>query len=149
METKDVLANSYTYSFNSIRNPKEIFELLLDIENWWSGLYEETITGTSKKLDDEFSFKAGEGAHFSKQKLIELVANKKIVWLVTESHLSFLDNPGEWTNTKICFEIYQEMNKSKIIFSHEGLIPKIDCYDVCTGAWTQYLQNLEKKLNQE
>ncbi len=149
MEAKDVLPISYAYSFNSIKNPKEIFELLLDIENWWSGLYEETITGKSSRLDDEFTFKAGGGAHYSKQRLIELDTYKKIVWLVTESHLTFLNNPDEWTNTKIGFEISHDRNKSKITFSHEGLIPKIECYDVCTGAWTQYLQNLEKKLNQE
>lgn len=146
---KDILKNSYTYSFNTIKSPNEIFELLLGVENWWIGIYGETITGFSKKVGDEFSFKAGDGAHYSKQRLIELNPNKKIVWLVTESHLSFLNNPDEWVNTKIGFEISQDRNKSKITFSHKGLIPKIECYDGCSGAWTKYLQNLEKKLNQE
>ncbi|MCB9248673.1 MAG: hypothetical protein H6613_09070 [Ignavibacteriales bacterium] len=56
MEKKDILKNSYTYSFNTIKSPNEIFELLLGVENWWIGIYGETITGFSKKVGDEFSF---------------------------------------------------------------------------------------------
>jgi hypothetical protein len=32
----------------------------------------EKITGDTNKIGDEFSFSAGDGVHFSKQKLIEI-----------------------------------------------------------------------------
>ncbi len=137
---------NFTYSFKSSKTPEAIFELLLDIEQWWSGLFEETIEGKSHKLNDEFSFKAGNGVHYSKQKLIELIPNKRIVWLVTDSKLNFLSDPSEWTNTKICFDISREGDKTIVTFTHDGLTPQIECYTNCSGAWTGYLENLKKKL---
>jgi len=152
MNNKEVTTNqqsdskSFSYSFTSSKSPATIFELLLDIDKWWSGLFSETIKGESHKINDEFSFNAGGGAHYSKQKLIELIPDKKIVWLVTDSNLSFLSETSEWTNTMICFDISKEGSKTKVTFTHDGLIPQIECYDACSGAWSQYLENLETKL---
>lgn len=137
---------SYTNSFTSSKTPADIFQLLLHIEQWWSGLYEETIKGKNKKLNDEFTFNAGGGAHYSKQKLVELVPGKKIVWLVTDSNLSFLSHPAEWVDTRISFDIATEGNKTKLTFTHDGLVPQIECYDACSGAWTKYMENLKRKL---
>lgn len=137
---------SYSYSFTTGESPKEIFDLLLDVEKWWSGIYEETITGSSQKINDEFSFSAGGGMHFSKQKLVELIPGKKIVWEVTESNLSFLDDPKEWQNTKIAFYLSEIENETQVTFIHEGLKPQIECYDQCTNAWAQYLNNLKARL---
>jgi hypothetical protein len=128
------------------QTPKEAFTTIKNVRGWWSGLYSEAFEGNSEKLNDEFSFRAGEGAHYSKQRLIELVPDKKIVWLVTDSNLSFLANKSEWTGTKISFEISEQDNKTKVVFTHLGLVPKIECYDGCSGAWTLYLEKLEKNL---
>lgn len=138
---------SYTYSFTTHKSSKEIFDLLLNIEEWWSGIYEEKISGSSQKLNDEFSFSAGGEVHSSKQKLIELIPNKKLVWLVTESNLSFLNNPKEWENTRLVFNVWEKNGQSKVTFTHEGLEPRIECYAGCSSAWTQYMHNLEEKLN--
>ena len=77
---------------------------------------------------------------------MELDVNKRIVWLVTESNLSFLNNTNEWAGTQIRFDLEEEINKTTITFTHIGLIPKIECYDACSSAWTQYLRNLEEYL---
>lgn len=137
---------NFTYSFTSSKTPEVIFKLLLNIEQWWSGLYEETITGKSHQLNDEFSFKASGGVHDTTQKLVELIPNKKIVWLVTNSKLTFLSDPSEWKNTKICFDLSKEGDKTVVSFTHDGLTPQIECYNACSGGWTGYLENLKKKL---
>src|ERR1700748_628582 len=98
---------NFVYSFTSSKTPDAIFPLLLDVEQWWSGLYGETIKGKSHQLNDEFSFEAGGGMHYSNQKLIELIPDRRIAWLVTDSNLTFLSDPGEWTNTKIGFDIFR------------------------------------------
>ncbi len=136
----------FMYSFTSSKTPAEVFQLLLHINQWWSGQYEETIEGVSKKVNDEFTFHAGGGAHYSKQKLVELIPNKKIVWLVTDSKLSFLSDTSEWTGTRICFDISTEDDKTQVTFTHDGLVPEIECYDACSGGWTKYLGELTKKL---
>lgn len=142
----ETITKNFTYSFTSSKTPSAIFEFLLHIEQWWSGKYEETIKGKSEKVNDEFTFKAGGGAHYSKQKLVELIPNKKIAWLVTDSKLSFLSDTSEWIGTKICFDISKEDNKTKVTFTHDGLVPEIECYDACSVGWTQYMEQLKNKL---
>jgi hypothetical protein len=143
----DRMTGDFTFGFESSKSVEKIFESLLDTRVWWSGLYSEKIEGTSNKLSDEFTFKAGDGAHYSKQRLTELIPNKKIVWLVVESNLTFLKNSGEWTGTRLCFDIFGKGNKSQIRFTHFGLVPAIESYDGCARAWTKYLENFAKKLS--
>src|SRR4051812_45884627 len=95
------------------QTPVDIFKTLKNVRTWWSGLYDESFEGSSEKIGDEFSFLAGGGVHYTKQKLVELVPNKKLVWEVTESNLSFVDTTDEWTGTKISFEIIPEGDKTK------------------------------------
>ncbi|HRG52443.1 MAG TPA: SRPBCC domain-containing protein [Bacteroidia bacterium] len=137
---------NFTYQFRSSKTPEAIFELLLNVDQWWSGLYEETIKGKSHQLNDEFTFEAGQGMHYSKQKLIELVPNKKISWVVTDSKLTFLNKTDEWTNSKLSFDISKEADKTLVTFTHDGLTPQIECYNQCSSGWTGYLDNLKKKL---
>ena len=137
----------FTYSFTSSKTPQEVFEILLNIEQWWLGFYNETIKGKSQKINDEFTFNAGGGLHYSKQKLVELIPRKKIVWLVTDSKLSFLTDTTEWTGTKLCFDISAEDNMTRVTFTHNGLVPEVECYNDCSGGWTKYLKELNKKLS--
>lgn len=122
------------------QTPETAYRTILDVRSWWSGLYDESFEGNSAQLGDEFSFLAGGGAHFTRQRLVELVPGKKVVWLVAEANLSFVDKTDEWAGTKICFDISWEQGKTKIVFTHLGLVPEFECYDSCAPAWTQYLQ---------
>lgn len=137
---------SFQYSFTTSKKESEVFAHLKNPKNWWVGLFGETIEGNSDAINDAFSFRAGDGVHYSNQKLVALIPDNKIVWLVTESNLSFLQNTNEWAGTKICFDFENLGDKTSITFTHEGLIPTIECYGNCTSAWTQYLQNLQKSL---
>jgi hypothetical protein len=123
------------------QSPGQVFKAVSNIREWWSGYYEEEITGKSDQLHDEFIFRAGGGAHYSKQKLIELIPNKKIVWQVIDSKLLFLENKEEWTGTRLVFEISTKGNKTQLVFTHEGLTPGVECFNACSPAWRQYLQN--------
>ncbi|HEX8024221.1 SRPBCC domain-containing protein [Mucilaginibacter sp.] len=127
------------------QSPEKVFDTLKNVRGWWFGLHSESFEGESDKLGDEFSFFAGDGVHYSKQKLVELVPAKKIAWLVTDSKLTFAQNQTEWTGTKLCFEILAEGDATKIVFTHVGLVPEFECYDSCAPAWTQYIQ--EQLLN--
>lgn len=136
----------FTLTLITNQKPAEVFTRLLDVRSWWSGLFNEKFEGRSEKTGDEFIFRAGDGVHYSKQKLVELVPGKKIVWLVTDSKLNFLGNTSEWTNTRISFEISTQAGKTRIRFTHEGLVPEMECYNNCSPAWTQYLTEKLKPL---
>jgi hypothetical protein len=138
---------NFTYSFQSSRSADAIFDLLLHIDQWWSGFYGETIEGKSQQVDDEFTFTAGGGMHYTRQKLTELVPNKHIAWEVTDAKLTFASDPAEWKGTTFSFDLAPAGDKTNVTFTHYGLVPVLDCYEQCSGGWTTYLDALKKKLS--
>jgi hypothetical protein len=139
--------DGFRSGFNSPRPAQEAFRFLKDPKNWWTGLFGEMIEGKSDAIGDLFSFKAGDGMHESHQELIELVPEKIIAWRVTKSHLSFLQNPNEWEGTTIRLGIGRENGQARVSFTHEGLVPEIECFGSCAAAWEQYMENLRKRLD--
>lgn len=123
------------------RSPKEVFRAIIKVRDWWSGYPNEQFTGETEKLNDVFSFYAADGLHQSTQKIVELIPNQRIVWLVTDSTLGFVEKQDEWINSKIIFDISEKEGKTQLTFTHEGLTPEIECYDSCAPSWTTYLQN--------
>ena len=108
---------------------RDVFKAITnDVAKWWGG---KDLKGSSTKLNDEFVIHHP-GAHYSKQKLVEIIPDKKIVWLITESEMSWLEkDKHEWTNTKLIFEIAVEGDKTILRFTHEGLVPEKECYERC------------------
>lgn len=136
MESKD-----FTLTLVSEKSPGQVFEAIQNVSQWWQGYYGEEIEGETKDFNDEFSFRAGDGVHYSRQKLIEVIPNKKIRWLITDSDFNYVEKRDEWTGTKVIFDIVEQDGKTQLTFTHEGLNPEVECYESCVPAWTLYLQN--------
>ena len=117
------------------QTPTEVFNAINNVSGWWQG----KIEGSTNKLNDEFTYRMEE-IHFSKQKLIEVTPNEKVVWLVTESKWNFIKDKSEWTGTKISFEISKINDKTQLRFTHLGLVPNIECYGDCSNGWSQLIQ---------
>jgi len=136
MENKD-----YTTAFVVDQSPMEAFNAIKNVRGWWT----EKLEGDTEKLDDEFSVHFWD-VHYSKQKLTEVVPGKKVVWLVTDSKLTFLEDESEWTGAEIIFDITKEGDKTQVRFTQTGLVPEVECYNSCSNAWTGYVQNSLKSL---
>lgn len=132
---------SYTADILVDQSPAKAFDVILNFRAWWS----EEIEGETDRLNEEFFYHYRD-IHLCKMKLIELVPDKKIVYLVTENEFNFVEDKSEWINTKLIFEISHEDGKTKVKFTHEGLVPGYECYQVCNDAWSGYIKNSLYKL---
>jgi len=130
-----------TTTFSVDQTPKEAFDAINNVRGWWSG----EIEGSTDKLGEEFTYRY-QDLHYSKQKVIESIPGKKVVWLVLDSTLNFVEDKSEWNGTKIIFEISKKGNKTEIRFTHVGLVPKHECYNACSDAWGFYINGSLRSL---
>jgi hypothetical protein len=126
--------NSFTTTIVVDQTPQEAFDAINDVRGWWSG----EIEGRTDALGAEWTY-SYKTLHRTTQRITELVAGKKIVWHVTDSQINFVKDKSEWDGTDIVFEIAKKGDKTEVRFTHAGLVPTIECYDGCSGAWGFYV----------
>ena len=136
-----MLKRSFTTTISVDQTPNEAFAAVGNVRGWWSG----EIEGVTDKQGAEFTYRYKD-AHRTTQKITELVPGKKIVWHVTGSQISFVRDASEWDGTDIVFEIARQRDKTEIRFTHVGLVPSIECYDGCSGAWGALVEGNLRKL---
>lgn len=123
------------------QSPNEVFDAINNPRRWWS----EEIDGRTDKLNDEFIYHYKD-IHYCKIKLTELVPGEKVVWLVLDNYFKFTEDKNEWIGTKVVFDISRNGNKTEIRFTHEGLVPQYECYEICREAWTDYITGSLRNL---
>jgi hypothetical protein len=123
------------------QTPKQAFDAITNVRGWWS----QNIEGGTSKLNDEFTYKY-QDVHHSKMKLIEIVPGEKVVWKVLDNYFKFTKDKTEWIGNTISFDISKKDGKTQIVFTHHGLVPVYECYDICHDAWTGYIQNSLRDL---
>ena len=111
--------NNYRTSITVDATPHQAFECINNVTGWWT----ENLEGESQKQGDEFSVRFGD-VHYSNQRLTEVIPDKKVVWLITDSRLNFIKDKEEWTNNRIEFLITAENNKTRVNFTQIGLVPE-------------------------
>ena len=131
----------FTVSITVDQTPEEAFEAIVDVRGWWSG----EIDGPTDQLGGEFSYRY-QDLHYSKQKVTELVPGKKVVWLIVDSHLGFVEDKREWNGTRVVFDITRKGGKTEVRFTHAGLVPAHECYSDCSDAWSSYIRGSLKSL---
>lgn len=123
------------------KSPNEVFEAINNVRAWWS----ECVEGSTDQLNAEFLYYYKD-VHISKMKIVTFVPNQKVVWQVLENHFNFTKDSTEWNGTQIVYEIFEKGKQTELHFTHVGLVPSYECYDVCHDAWTSYIQGSLKDL---
>lgn len=126
--------SNFTTTILVDQTPKEVFNAINNVRGWWS----EEIEGSTEHLNDEFKYHY-EDVHIARMKLIEVIPNKKVVWLVMDNYFKFTQDKSEWKGNKIIFDITEEGNKTQLQFTQLGLVPEYECYEICKDAWSNYI----------
>jgi|SRR6185503_2054717 len=131
---------NYSTTVEVTADPIDVFNCINDVPGWFK---DKGFEGSSTKPGDEFIFRYGEGdhAHYSKQQLAGFIPGKKVVWLITDSKINWIpNNKEEWTNTRVIFEISENDNKTVLHFTHEGLVPELNCYPNTVLGWNMIIK---------
>jgi uncharacterized protein Usg len=133
--TLQMNSKDFTSTILVDNSPETAFKAIMNFREWWS----EEIEGPTNQLNETF-FYHYKDVHLCKIKLIKIEPNRKLVYEVTDNQFSFTKDKTEWIGTKLIFDLLQEGQKTKVVFTHQGLVPDYECYDVCHDAWTSYIQ---------
>jgi hypothetical protein len=117
------------------QTPEQVFNAVNNPAAWWSG----EVNGSAQEVGDEFTYRYKD-FHLSKQRIIEMILHQKVVWQVVESEINYVEDKREWTGTKMIFEISEQGNQTLLRFTHQGLVPPIECFESCSNAWSQLIQ---------
>lgn len=129
---------SYTATIEVAQPPQHVFDCLIDVSKWWGG---KDLSGSTRLLNDEFTIKHGD-VHYSKQRMIEVVPGQRVVWLITESRLAWLErDKHEWTDTRLIFEITPQGDGTVLRFTHQGLVPGQECHSSCSAGWNLVIKD--------
>ena len=75
----------------------------------------------------------------------KLVPDKSVELECIESHHVHDGLPSsilnEWDGSRLKWDIQKQESKTKIKFTHEGLLPSLECYEVCKQGWDYFFVN--------
>jgi hypothetical protein len=127
---------NYTTTFTVDQTPDEVFAAISNVRAWWS----ENVEGDTDELGAVFYYEFRD-VHRGTFKITEFAPGKKLVWHVLQNYFNFVEDTTEWTGTDIVFEISEKGDKTELRFTHVGLKPSEECYDVCSDAWGTYIKH--------
>lgn len=135
---KNDLSKTITVS----RSPQEAFEAITNVRGWWS----QAVEGVTDELGAEFDYHFKD-VHRCRVRITELVPGQKVAWLILDNHFNFVSDQGEeWKGTQVVFDISPKDGGAEVRFTHVGLLPEHECYDVCANAWVGYIDGSLRDL---
>ena len=131
----------FTTTFLVEQTPAEAFAAVTDVRGWWS----QQIDGDTDRLGAEFHYD-NRPQHHATMRVVELVPDERVVWTCLDNHFDFIEDPTEWVGTTVRFDISAEGRQTRVTFTHAGLVPDYECFDVCSHAWGGYVGDSLKNL---
>ncbi len=135
------MAQDYSTTFKVDQTPAEVFAAINNVRGWWS----EQVEGITDTLGAEWTYHY-EDVHTCKLKITELVPDEKVVWLVLDNYFNFTQDKTEWISTEMIFDISRKGDQTEIRFTHRGLVPTYECFDICQSEWGVYMHDSLRSL---
>ena len=135
--------NSYTREIIVSNTPDDAYRALTsEFDKWWT-----ECSGPIIAVGDEVTFRFA--PTYWTMRATKLEPNKSVELECIEAHHIHEGLPDsirkEWEGTKLKWDIQQQGDSTKISFVHEGLVPSLDCYEICEMGWDHFIVNSLKK----
>lgn len=130
--------SNYTTQVLIKRGSEAVFEAIsFQLENWW-GHQDQPAT------KEGIVFKVSWGEPWYQFKVISFAENEEMIWECIDANqiINGLDGvQKEWVGTKVHWKLTRiDENHTRLDFEHEGLTPDFICFNVCSQAWSDFLQ---------
>ena len=136
----------FNYHFTVKASAKDTMEKIAKVEQWWA----KKFNGSAAKPNDTFSvYFGGPKDTFVDFKISEVIPGKKIVWLVTDCNLHWINDKKEWKNNECIWNLSEQDGKTTVEFIHKGMNPESECYESCKPGWTHHIKDSLVKLIDE
>jgi uncharacterized protein YndB with AHSA1/START domain len=135
MTTVSNQAGNFTATVLVDQSPQEVFSAIANVRGWWS----ENIEGPTDRPGEEFTYRH-QDVHRCTILVTEMTSPTRVAWRVVDNFFDFTDDTKEWSGTEMRFDIVPRGSKTEIRFTHCGLVPAYECFDVCSNAWDFYLR---------
>lgn len=133
--------NDFATTVTINRPPADVFAAILDVRGWWN----ESIDGAAASPGDEFGFEVP-GLHRTRIRVTEIVPNERVEWLVLDNEFGFVEDQTEWVGDRIVFSVEPAGDQTTLTFTQHGLVPELECYDVCSNAWAFFVRDSLRNL---
>lgn len=134
------MKESYAKEFFVAKDPETVHHAIaVETHKWWTSKVDEN--------NDLLYLRFGDTYKIIKRK--ELIAATIILdWEVLDAFIASetISQKNEWKGTIIKWKINKSEEGSIISFTHLGLIPDFECYEMCVKGWDFYLDSLIQYL---
>src|SRR5579872_164319 len=127
----------YIVAFLVDKEHKEAFEAIANVRSWFT----QAIEGDTDRSGAVFYYHYQDN-HRCTFKITEFEPGKKIVWHVLQNYFKFTKDSTEWTGTDVVFDIDKKGDRTEVRFTHIGLVPAYECYEVCASSWKSIISSL-------
>ncbi len=87
------------------------------------------------------------GPHHKDLRVDRLEPDRLVRWHCTGALIDLpqLSRKDEWVGTELVFRIEaQGDGQTRLHFEHLGLVPAVECYEVCAQGWRHFLASLQQ-----
>ena len=134
---------SYSTEILISAKPESVYKTITkDIDKWWTELSNQAVQN-----GDQLTVRFEKTTSWV-MTVSEAFPNRSLVWKVVEANhdLDELVEKDEWKETTIKWEIAENETGSKVTLTHQGLVPVLECYEICHAGWGFFLGSLKSYL---
>lgn len=110
------------------------------LRGWWTA---DCDAGTGVGAQATFRF----DETFKVMRIERLLQDAEVCWQCVQAHIDapgLLTRTDEWIGTSILFLLIPRSSSETLLeFEHIGLAPQVECYEICTRGWQQFLASLK------
>ena len=123
--------------------PETVYEAITkDIDKWWTELSNQAL-----QVGDRLVVRFEKTTSWV-MTVSEAFQDRSLVWKVAEANhdLEGITKKDEWKGTTIKWKIVENETGSKVTLTHQGLVPELECFEICQAGWGHFLGSLKAYL---